>query len=88
MGSSESTQNSSERENGLGKERAEASIGAGAAVAAALVGGAIYLLSGSSSSSEKDRETMKPPGRPGERIYRDEFEKDPATYFRNLRKRG
>ncbi|KAJ7953939.1 Regulator of nonsense transcripts 3B like [Quillaja saponaria] len=96
MGSSESTQNSSKHENGggtenaknkLGKGRAEAAIGAGAAVAAALVGGAIYFLSGSGSGCEKNRKTMKAPGR-GDRIYRDEFEDDPATYFRNLRKIG
>ncbi|KAK4741412.1 hypothetical protein SAY87_025000 [Trapa incisa] len=31
------------------------------------------------------RKTMKAPGRRTDRIFRDEFEKDPATYFRDLR---
>ncbi|KAJ7953942.1 Regulator of nonsense transcripts 3B like [Quillaja saponaria] len=90
MGSSESTQNSSNRENGNGKENAENRFGKesagasiGAAVAISLVGGVIYLLSG--SGSEKSRKTMKAPGR-DYRIFRDDFEDDPAAYFRDLRK--
>ncbi|RAL37593.1 unnamed protein product [Cuscuta campestris] len=31
------------------------------------------------------RPTMRAPGRPQNRIFRDEFERDPASYFRDLR---
>uniref|UniRef100_A0A7N2RD08 Uncharacterized protein n=1 Tax=Quercus lobata TaxID=97700 RepID=A0A7N2RD08_QUELO len=42
------------------------------------------LLSGS-SGSKTNRKTMKAPAR-NHRIFRDDFERDPAAYFRNLRK--
>ena len=88
MGSSESkNQNSTSDENleessevGLGRAGV---IAAGVAVLAAGVAAASLL--GSSSSSSSDRKTMKAPGRDG-RIDRDDFERDPASYFRDLRK--
>ncbi|CAN1838751.1 hypothetical protein LINPERHAP1_LOCUS35544 [Linum perenne] len=58
---------------------------AGVAVvgAAALAYGISKLFSGSG-----ERKTMVAPGRgDGARIFRDVFEKDPASYFRNLHKK-
>ncbi|OMO72083.1 hypothetical protein COLO4_27839 [Corchorus olitorius] len=52
---------------------------AGAIIVACCVAG---LLSGSEASSS--RKTMKAPGR-NYRIFRDDFEDDPADYFRRLR---
>jgi len=39
----------------------------------------------SCSSGSKNRKTMKAPAR-NHRIFRDDFERGPAAYFRNLRK--
>lgn len=50
--------------------------------AIAIIGGLLVSLL---SDSEKSRKTMKAPGR-NTRIFRDEFERDPSSYFRDLRK--
>ncbi|KAK7828652.1 hypothetical protein CFP56_030060 [Quercus suber] len=53
------------------------------AVAVFVAAVVIYgLLSGSSTTNRK---TMKAPAR-NHRMFRDDFEKNPAAYFRNLRK--
>ncbi|CAL1360128.1 unnamed protein product [Linum trigynum] len=57
-------------------------VAAVAGVAAAAYGIA-SLFSGSESTSTNDK-TMKAPGRDG-RILRDDFEKNPSGYFRDLR---
>ncbi|CAN1137438.1 hypothetical protein LINPERHAP2_LOCUS10058 [Linum perenne] len=69
-------------------------VGAGVAVvgAAALAYGISKLFSGSgdvgTESGTDERETMVAPGKgDGTRIFRDDFEKDPRSYFRNLRKK-
>ncbi|OMO93528.1 hypothetical protein CCACVL1_06444 [Corchorus capsularis] len=54
-------------------------VAAGAVILVCCVAG---LLSGSEASSS--RKTMKAPGR-NYRIFRDDFEDDPAGYFRRLR---
>ncbi|XVF03152.1 hypothetical protein REPUB_Repub04eG0236200 [Reevesia pubescens] len=41
----------------------------------------------SSSGASISKKTMKAPGR-NYRIFRDDFEDDPASYFRDLHKRG
>ncbi|KDP41341.1 hypothetical protein JCGZ_15748 [Jatropha curcas] len=56
-------------------------LGAVVGVAAIAYGIAEIVSKPSSGSSRK---TMKAPGKDG-RIFRDEFEKDPAAYFRNNR---
>lgn len=48
------------------------------------VGAGVASLMGNSSGSS-GRKTMKAPGR-DTRIFRDEFAKDPAGYFRDLHK--
>ena len=55
------------------------------AVAVLGVAVAICGLISGSSGSKTDRKTMKAPAR-NHRIFRDDFERDPAAYFRNLRK--
>ena len=63
---------------------------AGLAAAGVVVAGVVLLASvvgDLASSSEDSRKTMKAPGR-NDRIFRDDFEKDPKTYFRDLRKGG
>ncbi|CAK9142451.1 unnamed protein product [Ilex paraguariensis] len=61
----------------------------GAVAGIALAGWGIAKLFSGSSESETEtstnRDTMKPPGGDGGIIYRDDFEKDPRTYFRELR---
>ncbi|KAK7828635.1 hypothetical protein CFP56_030059 [Quercus suber] len=53
----------------------------------AVLGAAITIcgLLYGSSGSKTNRKTMKAPAR-NHRIFRDDFERDPAAYFRNLRK--
>lgn len=57
-----------------------------AGLAFCAVGAGVASLMGNSSKSS-GRKTMKAPGR-DERIFQDEFAKDPAAYFRDLRKRS
>jgi hypothetical protein len=73
----------------------EGKVSYGTKVAAAAVTGigllagaaaAVSLLSGS-ETDETNRKEMKAPGKNNEVIYRDDFEKDPKTYFQNLRKK-
>ncbi|KAK9934984.1 hypothetical protein M0R45_022103 [Rubus argutus] len=65
----------------------EAAVAAGAiAVLAAVAWGIARLVSGSTSTSEGQmKKTMKAPGR-NVRINRDDFQRDPASYFKGLRK--
>ncbi|MBA0621086.1 hypothetical protein Godav_006737 [Gossypium davidsonii] len=56
-----------------------------AEVAGAIATGLLALHATGLFSSSSNRKTMKAPGR-NYRIYRDGFERDPASYFRNLRK--
>ncbi|KAI4386428.1 hypothetical protein MLD38_004360 [Melastoma candidum] len=53
-------------------------VGVGLAVVVAGLG--LYVM------SRMDRKTMKAPGRSHYRMYRDDFEDDPAGYFRGLRR--
>ncbi|OWM64011.1 hypothetical protein CDL15_Pgr006381 [Punica granatum] len=55
---------------------------AGLAIAGLVIAGGIAWAFGSSG----DRKTMKAPGR-DHRMYRDDFQRDPSDYFRNLRKK-
>ncbi|KAE8657400.1 Nop14, putative isoform 1 [Hibiscus syriacus] len=65
-----------------------ANVAVGAALAVGLVVGGFKLLGSSSDEKTvKDKKTMKAPGR-NYRIVRDDFEHDPASYFRDLRKSG
>lgn len=60
----------------------------GAAVGfATFIGCVASMLSAGAEATTADRKMMKAPGKQGERIYRDDFEKDPSDYFRNLRKK-
>ena len=80
MGGSESSQNNKKNDDSAGHE----GVAGGAVVAGVLLAGlAIAVLSGSGSKSK--RKTMKAPGR-STRIFRDDFEGDPASYFRDLHK--
>lgn len=88
MGSSESTQN--KKNNGWGgqlvdDDASEKAMAVGGAIVAAglIVCGLTALLSGSGTTS--NRKTMKAPGRNAS-IFRDDFENNPAAYFRDLRK--
>ncbi|KAJ8774583.1 hypothetical protein K2173_017029 [Erythroxylum novogranatense] len=72
---------SSRKENSSGFALAVAGAVAGTA---ALVSTILYAASGSDST--KNKKTMKAPGR-DERMLRADFEKDPAEYFRDLRKK-
>ncbi|KAF5751045.1 hypothetical protein HS088_TW02G00055 [Tripterygium wilfordii] len=92
MGSRESTEKPKAGEDSGNKVYKTAIIG-GLLAGAVLVGCGIAALvavisSGSGLDDEdevhEDKKTMKAPGR-DYRIYRDDFEEDPATYFRNLR---
>ena len=53
--------------------------------AGALLFIAVVLFSCLRSSTSSGRKTMKAPGR-DYRIFRADFESDPGSYFRNLRK--
>lgn len=60
------------------------------AIAAGAVAGLALLAWGfsgivSAASSSEQRRTMKAPGR-DYRIFRDDFEHDPSSYFKSLRK--
>ncbi|KAI8539369.1 hypothetical protein RHMOL_Rhmol09G0177500 [Rhododendron molle] len=89
MGSRESnwlSAGSSEEDSAQNRERGDQAVGmgrmalaVGAAAAAALVG---WLVSGSGSQEKM----MKAPGR-DYRMPRKDFEKSPADYFRDLRKK-
>ncbi|KAK4788264.1 hypothetical protein SAY86_019583 [Trapa natans] len=81
MGSSQSGgQSTTEKEYEKLKE------GATAAVLLAVGAAAVGWMAWGLFSKGDGRKTMKAPGRSTDRIFRDEFEKDPATYFRDLRK--
>lgn len=68
------------------RKQEDAAGAAGAiAVLAAVAWGIASLVSGSISTSGGQRKTMKAPGR-NQRIYRDDFQRDPASYFKGLRK--
>ncbi|XVF85771.1 hypothetical protein PTKIN_Ptkin17bG0144100 [Pterospermum kingtungense] len=67
------------------KVKAGLALGGLALAGLALTVGAAVRATSSEDSSE--RKTMKAPGR-GDRIYRDDFEKDPKKYFRNFHKKG
>lgn len=68
------------------KDREDDIVKAVAAVAVGVivVWGIIKIFAGD-SESRTDRKIMKAPGR-NYYIYRDDFEDDPASYFRDLRK--
>lgn len=93
MGSSESTERSMQEGNSSTETPIEANkkdqmvkvaLVAGAFVAGAVLAGRISsLLSG--AEPQKDKKKMKAPGRDGAVIYRDDFEGDPAKYFKSLR---
>ena len=92
MGSCESTERSSPNGDGLltaaeieekrKKEITEAAKVAGGLVAAGVIAWGVSSLFSSGSSG--NRKMMKAPGRNGY-IYRDDFESNPAGYFRSLR---
>ncbi|KAL3731588.1 hypothetical protein ACJRO7_028469 [Eucalyptus globulus] len=82
MGGSESK---GREENGKGEESSGAATAAGAIAGLAILAVGVASLMGDSSRSS-GRRTMKAPGR-DMRIFRDDFEKDTASYFRNLRKK-
>ncbi|KAA0034481.1 hypothetical protein E5676_scaffold475G00210 [Cucumis melo var. makuwa] len=54
---------------------------------ATFIGCVASMLSSADSETAGDRKMMKAPGKHGEEMYRDEFEKDPSKYFRDLRKK-
>ncbi|KAB2053172.1 hypothetical protein ERO13_A12G159750v2 [Gossypium hirsutum] len=54
-------------------------------VAVAIAAGLLALGGMGLFSSSSNKKTMKAPGR-NYRIFRDDFERDPSSYFRNLRK--
>ncbi|OAY50137.1 hypothetical protein MANES_05G111400v8 [Manihot esculenta] len=94
MGSCESSQRSNSRKNGTSGNRSEdvdtetadvslETIGAVAVVVVAC--SVVALFSSLRGSNTDERKTMKAPGR-NYRIFRDDFEDDPAGYFRSLRK--
>lgn len=96
MGSSESTtKNSNERKAGQNGEQLSAAatdspeevIQKLALVAGvALLGwGLNKLIDGDSNERANNKKMMKAPGR-DYYIYRDDFERDPTGYFRNLRR--
>ncbi|KAE8010093.1 hypothetical protein FH972_006486 [Carpinus fangiana] len=93
MGSSESTMGSNGSTSTGRSTETEGKVSYGTKVAAAAAIGigllagaaaAVSILSGS-ETDETNRTTMKAPGKNDEVIYRDDFEKDPKTYFQNLR---
>lgn len=61
---------------------------AGAVVAVAGVAWTVLSLFSSESSDEsEDRKVMKAPGKSGATMFRDDFENDPKSYFKGLRKK-
>nr|GLL34128.1 hypothetical protein B456_008G175600 [Ipomoea trifida] len=77
MGSREESNSSGQPSEKVGG----AAIGGGVvAVVGLVIWAAVEIFGGSKS----DRRTMKAPGR-DYRIFRDDFERDPGSYFRNLR---
>ncbi|CAH9096592.1 unnamed protein product [Cuscuta epithymum] len=60
----------------------DVALGVAAVAGVALFSWIGYKLFGGPESS---RETMVAPGRRPNRMFRDEFERDPSSYFRNLR---
>ncbi|KAL3731587.1 hypothetical protein ACJRO7_028468 [Eucalyptus globulus] len=72
-------------ENGMGEESSGAAAAVGAIAGLAILAVGVASLMGDSSRSS-GRRTMKAPGR-DMHIFRDDFEKDTASYFRNLRKK-
>ncbi|PRQ38849.1 hypothetical protein RchiOBHm_Chr4g0418511 [Rosa chinensis] len=81
MGANESRKSSGQGENGGAPSGNPWFI---AGLAAVALGAAKLVLD--SASSEKQRKTMKAPGG-NERIYRDDFERDPKQYFQDKRAR-
>ncbi|KAH9607012.1 hypothetical protein KSS87_013787 [Heliosperma pusillum] len=52
------------------------------------LGAAVTVLSVlAGSENEEEKKTMRAPGQPGVEISRNNFEKDPSSYFRDLRKK-
>ncbi|CAL5365017.1 unnamed protein product [Camellia sinensis] len=87
MGSSESTQSSSNGECGTPKKTV-ASVAAAAVAGVVLVGSGLAMLASSSGSEEQkgNKKLMVAPGSGGaSHIPRKDFENDPANYFRNHR---
>lgn len=69
----------------LGSEKATADLALAGLAAVVIIAGVAVLASSSGDLSKM--KTMKAPGR-NYRIFRDDFEDDPSSYFRDLRKRG
>ena len=88
MGNGESTggQGSEQRERTA--ESSGTAMKAACAVGAAVATGAALIYSLSSAAQSDDEKMMKPPGGNGELIPRATFEKDPKSYFQDLRRKG
>ena len=87
MGNGESSggQGSDQREETV--ESSDTAMKAACALGAVATGAAlIYGLS--SAAQSDDEKMMKPPGGNGELIPRATFEKDPKSYFQDLRRKG
>ncbi|KAI4357986.1 hypothetical protein L6164_001897 [Bauhinia variegata] len=86
----ESSKNKGGEESGSSTASKIVTVAAGAAVGVCLVGGLIGLLSGFGSDPEpvpeheKKGKTMVAPGRAPHRMPRDDFQKNPKGYFRDL----
>ncbi|KAM0999947.1 hypothetical protein ACFX2A_006750 [Malus domestica] len=87
MESKQSSESSKKKEGS--ENESSYSVGAIAAGAAAGIGllawGLSALVSSAGSESERKKKTMKAPGK-DYIIQREEFERDPKGYFRDLRK--
>ncbi|KAK4263624.1 hypothetical protein QN277_029013 [Acacia crassicarpa] len=89
MNRSESTNNGGQDEAPT-ETKSTFGVATGVALAAAAaigIAGAVLGFGSSSSSSSETRKTMKAPGKNGEIMFRDDFEKDPQAYFSNSRKK-
>ena len=92
MGSSESKEGQGSDQREESAESSDTALKAACAAGAVAAGAAlIWGLSGagqSESGSEVMSKLMKAPGRKGELIVRELFEKDPKAYFRGLHGKG
>ncbi|PRQ56758.1 hypothetical protein RchiOBHm_Chr1g0340821 [Rosa chinensis] len=89
MGANESKESSGQGENGGASSSgyswfSKAAVAAGAIAGLATAALAVAELVSGSTSLEEEKKTMKAPGR-DERIYREDFERDPKSYFSGLR---
>ncbi|KAB1207126.1 hypothetical protein CJ030_MR7G011447 [Morella rubra] len=87
MGSGESTLNNNDStrpEDNASRSRVASAVAAASVLAATC--GAIALMSGSETTTNK--KTMKAPGGNGAIMNRDDFEKDPKGYFSANRDRN